>query len=279
MPPRYPCPVTFDTTRPYRIHSNRRASSRELPTSRPDTGMMLHVPASTRRAAAVVLGAVGVVMFGWLLESIAGDWGLADLDWPVLDGLAAHRAAPLTAAAEALRAASSPLVILGAAAAIALAWGVARRELARPLLLLGACLADLLLVTGARLWVGRARPPAWFEAVGGTDAPAFPAVHTSGVLTLLFVALYLAYSRRASARGLGSAAVCAGVVALAVAACDLYLGRHWLTDVVAAWSISIVVLAAVVWTDSLRLPAMAPAPPPTRAAGSQVAGSRSPADT
>lgn len=238
---------------------------------------MLHVPASTRRAAAVLLGAVGVVVFGWLLESIAGDWGLADLDWPILDGLAVHRAAPLTAAAEALHAASSPLVTVGAAATIAFVWGVARRELARPLLLLGACLADFLLVTGARLWVGRARPPAWFEAVGGIDAPAFPAVHTSGVLTLVFVGLYLAFSRRASARGLGPAAVAAGVVALAVAVCDLYLGRHWLTDVVAAWSISLVVLAAVVWIDALRLPV--PVPSPTRTAGSEVAGSRSSADT
>lgn len=237
---------------------------------------MLHVPAYSRRVAAVLLAAAGIVMFGLLLESIAGDWGLADLDWPILDGLAAHRSAALTAAAEALRAASGPLVTMGAAAAIALAWGVARRELWRPALLLGASLADFLLVTGARLWVGRARPPAWFEAVGGIDAPAFPAVHTSGALTLLLVALYLAYSRRASARGLGSAAVSAGIVALAVAGCDLYLGRHWLTDVVAAWAISAVVLAAVVWIDALRLPAHAGA---ARPAGSEVAGSRSPADT
>lgn len=236
--------------------------------------MMLHVFPSTRRAAAAVLAAVGLVAFGLLLESIAGNWGLADLDWPVLDGLAARRGAAATAAAEVLRAVSSPLVTVCAAAVIAAAWAVFRRELWRPGLLLGAYLVDLLLVTGARYWVDRARPPAWFEAVGGSDGPAFPSMHTSGVLTLLFAGLYLLYSRRASTRGLTACALGAGVFAVAVAASDLYLGRHWFTDVAASWSISTVVLAAVVWFDAL------PLRDADRGTGSaEVAGRRASAET
>ncbi len=214
------------------------------------------------------------MLFGWLLESVAGDWGLADLDWPVLDALAAHRAAPATSVAEVLRAASAPSMLLAAAALLAAVWAVWRRELWRPGLLLGASAADLLLVTGARHWVDRARPPAWFGAVGGPDGPAFPSAHASGTLTLLFAALYLAYARRESIRGLAARALGAVLLAGAVAASDVYLGRHWFTDIVASWSISAMVLAAVVWVDALRLRDARP-----DAAAAEVAGFRASADT
>ncbi|WP_369046391.1 phosphatase PAP2 family protein [Sinomonas sp. P10A9] len=211
---------------------------------------MLHVTASTRRAAAAVLATVGVVVFGWLLESVAGDWGLADLDWPVLKGLAAHRGPAATAWAQALHAGSGPVATLAVAGIVAAVWAVVGRELRRPALLLGAPLVDLALVTAVRYWVERERPPAWFDAVGGTGGPAFPSVHTSVVLTLLFVALYLAYSRRESPRGLVVGVLVAGVLVMAVAASDLYLGRHWLTDIVASGALSAIVLAGAVWIDS-----------------------------
>lgn len=215
---------------------------------------MLKVSASARRAAAVVLAAAGLVLFGWLLESVAGDWSLADLDWPVLDGLAAHRSAAATAAAHAVSAATGPVALLAASAAIAAVWAVWKRELWRPALLVGASVAEVLLVAAARSWVGRARPPAWFEAVGGSDGPAFPSVHTAGAVTVLFVGLYLVYARSRRTRGLVPGGLAAALVALVVAASDLYLGRHWLTDVAASFSIGAIVVAAVVWVDALRSP-------------------------
>lgn len=233
---------------------------------------MLKVTASALRAVAAALAAAGLVVFGWLLESVAGSWSIADLDWPVLDGLAAHRSGPATAVADALSAATGPLVVLAASVAVAAVWAVWRRELWRPALLAGASLADLLLVAGARYWVGRSRPPAWFEAVGGSDGPAFPSAHTAGAATLLFVGLYLVYSRRVSTRGLPLAALAAALLVLAVAASDLYLGRHWLTDVAASFSLGAIVLAAVLWVDALRTP--------DGARGRAVlAASRAPADT
>ncbi|GHG42646.1 phosphatase PAP2 family protein [Sinomonas cellulolyticus] len=237
---------------------------------------MLHVRPSSRRAAAVALGAAGILVFGWLLESVAGDWGLADLDWPILDWLASHRSGSLTAVAVALRTGSGPLIALGIAAVAGLAWGVSRRELMRPLLLVGAVLADVLLVAGVRLWVDRARPPVWFEAMGSSGMPAFPAGHASAVLTLLFAGLYLAHSRRSASRGTGPAALAAALVGLAVGACDLYLGMHWFTDVLASWAISALVLATVVWIDSLRLPEPGES---ARAVDTEVARSRSSAET
>ncbi|GAB2744146.1 phosphatase PAP2 family protein [Sinomonas soli] len=233
---------------------------------------MLKVTASARRALAAALAAAGLIAFGWLLESVAGNWSLADLDWPVLDGLAAHRSGPATAAAHALSAATGPAAVLAASAVVAAVWAVWRRELWRPALLAGASLADFLLVMGARYWVGRSRPPAWFEAVGGNEGPAFPSAHTAGAATLLFVGLYLVYSRRSSTRGLPLAALGAGVLVLAVAASDLYLGRHWLTDVAASFSIGAIVLAAVLWVDALRTPEGG-------RGNAAVAASRAPADT
>jgi undecaprenyl-diphosphatase len=233
---------------------------------------MLRVPASARRAAAALLGAAGLVLFGWLLESVAGNWSLADLDWPILDGLASHRNGLVTAVASAVSAATAPGPVVGTAGAAAVVWAVWRREFWRPALLVGACSADLLLICGARYWVGRARPPAWFEAVGSTDGPAFPSAHTAGAATLLFVGLYLLYARRRSLHGFGTGVAGASVLVLAVAASDLYLGRHWLTDVAASAAVGALVLAAVVWIDAIR----APGPGAARAA---VARSEAAADT
>lgn len=232
---------------------------------------MLHVTASTRRAAAAVLATVGVGVFGWLLESVAGDWGLADLDWPVLQGLVAHRDAAATAWAEAIHAASGPLAVLAAAGILAAVWAAVGRELRRPALLVGAPLVDLGLVTAARYWVDRERPPVWFEAAGGTGGPAFPSAHTSVALTLLFVALYLAYSRRESSRGLVLGVLCAGALVTAVAASDLYLGWHWLTDIVASGAIGAIVLAGAIWIDSLAQP--------SPEAAAEVAHSKASAET
>ena len=235
---------------------------------------MLHVTATTRRAAAAVLVAVGVAVFGWLLESVAGDWGPADLDWPILKGLVAHRDAAGMALAQALHVASAPLATLAAAGIIAAAWALVRREIKGPGLLLGALLADLLLVTAARYWVNRERPPLWFDAAGAPQGPGFPSVHTAGALTLLFVALYLACSRRAGRRGPVAFALVAAVLVAAVAASDLYLGRHWLTDVIASGAIGMIVLGGVVWLDTLGHPG-----PDADTLAPQVAAPKASADT
>lgn len=241
--------------------------------------MMLHVPASRRRAAAAALAAAGAVVFGWLLLSVAGNWGLADLDWPVLDDFAAHRSGPATAAAQAVAMATRPLALVGAAAAIAAVWGVSTRRLRGPVLLVGAGVATQLLVAGAKHWVDRDRPPVWFEALGrGWDGLSFPSGHTAGAATLVSVLLYLAYARRASLRGLGVWSAAAAALVGIVGASGLYLGDQWLTDVTASVAVSAVVLAGVVWIDSLGDPHPAGRPAPDTPS-SELARSEAPADT
>jgi undecaprenyl-diphosphatase len=96
--------------------------------------------------------------------------------------------------------------------------------------------------------VGRARPPAALQ-VGGPDiGRAFPSGHATqsiafyGMLALVLI-IYVAPSRR------WLFAIGAALVTLVVGASRLYLGVHWLTDVLGGYALGLAWLALI----SLRL--------------------------
>ena len=99
--------------------------------------------------------------------------------------------------------------------------------------------------------VGRERPvpDAWAGAAGG---PSFPSGHTIGAATFLLVLGYLLWVRRPtvpSLLGWGlTVATGVGLVALS----RLYLGYHFVTDVVASMALALAVLGVVVVLDRRR---------------------------
>ena len=103
------------------------------------------------------------------------------------------------------------------------------------------------LTTALKELVGRARPA--FENGGlGYDTLSYPSGHSSGIATLVTVALVLAWPRL-SARG-RRVAVAAGVaLAVLVGLTRMWLGVHFLSDVVGglslgvAWSLTVALVA------------------------------------
>lgn len=88
---------------------------------------------------------------------------------------------------------------------------------------------------------------------GSETTGSFPSGHTIGTATFLLVAGYLVVSRRRS-RGVVVAWLVAGLLGTAaVALSRLYLGYHFLTDVVAASGLAVVVLGVVTVVDRLRV--------------------------
>jgi membrane-associated phospholipid phosphatase len=93
--------------------------------------------------------------------------------------------------------------------------------------------------------VGRIRPA--FEDGGASyGGLSFPSGHSAGIATLVTVALVLAWPRL-TARGRQAAAVAGVALVVLVGLTRMWLGVHFLSDVVGGWSLG------VAWTLGLAL--------------------------
>jgi undecaprenyl-diphosphatase len=101
--------------------------------------------------------------------------------------------------------------------------------------------------------VARPRPPITTMFVPSAETSAsFPSGHTIGAATFLFVGAYLVVSRRPGAWRLFCWCVAALIGVVAVALSRLYLGYHFLTDVLAAVALALAILGTVMIVDRLR---------------------------
>jgi len=198
--------------------------------------------------AGALLGALGEATTDDLRQ---GD-GLAELDHPVATWLSQHRTGWLTTIMRTITTLGSPLgvTITTGLVAAAVCWRTRRLS---PVLLAAIVLGGAeLLETVTKHLVGRPRPPLSLR-VPGVSASGFS--FPSGHATLaaagygLIAVLLTRYAQRTAAR----AAVWAGAAtaAAAVGFSRLYLGAHWLSDVVAGWLIGAAWLGLVVTTATL----------------------------
>jgi undecaprenyl-diphosphatase len=138
-------------------------------------------------------------------------------------------------------------VSIGAMALALVAWvGWRRRQRVLAMILAGSMAASAALTVGLKLLLARPRPPAAL-VMGPVDTGfAFPSGHTlnSTVFFGLLAGLALTQMRTP---GRKVAVVALWLAAsLAVAASRVYLGYHWMTDVMGGFGVGVGVLAATV---------------------------------
>lgn len=213
--------------------------------------------------AAVALVATG----GWALVELAGTAvdrsDSSTQDGPVAAWLIRHRVGWLVATMRVTTHLGSiwlalPLVVAGAA--------VLARPGRRPAALglsLTALLGATVAVNVVKLLVGRDRPDlaAVLTSVWGS---AFPSGHSAQAIAAYGILAWLAGARLSRRRHRALAWTAAGLVAGTVGFSRLYLGAHWLTDVVAGWVLGATWLTVVVAVAGLtrrgRAARRAPAP-------------------
>lgn len=206
---------------------------------------------------AVLLGlalvALGVAGFLGVLDAVAENDDLAALDTPVLEGLAAARSDVVTAVLTAVTTVSGPVVLPVVVVVAALVWGLVGRAWWQAGLLAAAMVVSTVVSVTLKAVVARPRPPVDTMTVPGAEATySFPSGHTIGTATLLLVVAYLAWVRRPR---VGSLVLWLLVVVLGtglVALSRLYLGYHFVTDVVASSALALAVLGGVVVVDRRR---------------------------
>jgi membrane-associated phospholipid phosphatase len=134
-----------------------------------------------------------------------------------------------------------------------LGWRAWRHRTLHPLLVLGTSLLLLNITVGAvKYGLGRLGPH-YATEVGSAEMFAggdiFPSGHTANAVVTWGVLAYLATTPRA--RRLGS--VVSALLALGVGATTVYLGTHWVSDVLLGWAAGLLVLLPLPWFE----PAMA----------------------
>ena len=202
----------------------------------------------------VLLVVLGAVAFGGLLDAVQEQDDLSLLDRPVLEFLVGVRSGAVTAVLAALTFVTGPTVLPWIVLVACVVWGRVRREWWRPLLLAGAMAGSTILSVAVKGLVARSRPPedTMYIPVAETTG-SFPSGHTIGTATFLLVMGYLVASRHRTRGFLLGWGVGAVVGIGAVALSRLYLGYHFLTDVLAALALAVAVVGVITILDRIHV--------------------------
>ena len=197
-----------------------------------------------------IVALISAAGFGLLLWSVLAHTGLTLADPGVATFVADHRLSWLTPLMQLVTWLGSSFFIIPLGIAVGgYLW--LRRHTWRPLFMLAAAfLGAAGLYDIVKPAVGRARPAAALQ-VGGPDVGrAFPSGHATQSISfygMLAVVLIIWYAPRHRVR----IALGAAIITLVVGASRIYLGVHWLTDVLGGYTLGLAWLAVVIVTTIL----------------------------
>ncbi len=204
----------------------------------------------------VVVG--GVVVLGadllaaQVYDVVSEDQALGAVDEPVLDAAVALRTPARDAAVNAFTDLGGVVGMSVLAVVLTVALAVVRRSWTPVLLMSIAATGSVLLTVLGKDLVGRARPPAALAVPPLESSPSFPSGHTLNATVLIGMLAYLALLGTARAWLRWAVVVSAVLFVLAMGLSRVYLGHHWLTDVVAGWLVGVGWLATVVTGHRIR---------------------------
>jgi membrane-associated phospholipid phosphatase len=204
-------------------------------------------------AIGLALSAALTVLAAEVYDAVVEDDGIAGLDRPALD-LALRLRTPtgdrmVTAYTHLGSPGLMPLLATVAALAMALTW----RQWTPVLLTTVTGLGSLLMTMVGKAAVGRIRPPRADAVPPFETSFSFPSGHSLNAMALAGIIAYLLVRRQRTARARLLTVVAAATFAVTMGLSRVYLGHHWLTDVLVAWLLALSWLCVVITAHRLYL--------------------------
>lgn len=232
-------------------------SSLERPIPRALRGVRSYIGTN---AALLLTGAVGAAAFMLLIsasadvyEAVTNANGVSGLDRPALD-LAISLRTPagerwVTAFTNLGGTMSMVFITLTLTAAMYVRW----RRRSIPLMMGIAAAGSLIFTSVGKTLVGRARPPFSLAVPPYEYAPSFPSGHTLNSTVIPLMLAYLAWwlSEKMWVRVICPALAATWAVAMGLS--RVYLGHHWITDVMFGWVFGLAWLALLITVHRILL--------------------------
>jgi membrane-associated phospholipid phosphatase len=201
----------------------------------------------------IVLVAILSEAGGEVYEAVTEHDGVAQLDQPALNTALAWRSPALDKGITFFTHLGGPLgmTIIASAITALMVWRWRSRT---PLvLMLIAVTGSLLLTTLGKTNFGRTRPPTSEAVPPFETSPSFPSGHALNSTVIAGVVAYLVFRRleRRLARFLTIGLALLWAVAIGLS--RVYLGHHWLTDVMFGWLVGLAWLTVVIVAHRLYL--------------------------
>ncbi|MFT4471209.1 phosphatase PAP2 family protein [Arthrobacter sulfonylureivorans] len=188
-----------------------------------------------------------------IYEAVTEGDGVSALDQPALDGARTLRSPWLDTTVTAFTTIGGPIgmPILAIAALVILT--LHRRSWTPAILIVTAGVGSLLMTVVAKQFIGRARPPLADAVPPYEYSASFPSGHSLNAVVIAGVVAYLLILRQARRQSRIFTAGAAALFAMAMGLSRVFLGHHWFTDVLVAWTLGIAWLALVITAHRLYL--------------------------
>ena len=200
-------------------------------------------PSWRRPAAAAPLAAALLAVFVWLAATSGPDSSLAAWDRRIADAFIAWRSPGRSHLFWGLTLIGNITVLAALSFSAILLFAVWGRR-ARAALVAGGLLIGWGISEVAKVVAGRTRPPAAEALIALPTSHSMPSSHAFTTLVFLGVLVYIAFrwggrDRPATARGgaglAWGALIAATLIGGAIGVSRVYLGVHWLSDVLGGW--------------------------------------------
>ncbi|WP_076262796.1 phosphatase PAP2 family protein [Intrasporangium flavum] len=215
---------------------------------------------SSAHVAFVVFAVIAVLVMMALVEgaetvyeAVVGRDGVTVVDQPVLDAAVSMRSPGLDSAVTAFTDVGGPvgMPILALVAVAVITW---RRRRWTPLvLMLVAAAGSLLMTIVGKGFVDRARPPASLAVPPLETSASFPSGHTLNATVLTTVVVYLVLIETTATWQRAVTVTVGAVFVVSMGLSRVFLGHHWLTDVLAGWLIGLAWALVVITAHRLWL--------------------------